>query len=89
MKNDIAHDLGDGCTDTAIVRVYNDRDDMIEIEITKGGHLSVCICPSEATMERHKRTTGGEMIVLTKEQEQLVLEQLAARAGYALVRKTV
>jgi hypothetical protein len=89
VKNDIGHDLGDGCTDTAIVRVYNERDDVIEIEVTKSGRLSICICPSDATMKRHKRTIGGETIVLTKEQEQLVLDQLAARAGYALVRKTV
>ena len=86
-ENDIGHEPGDGCIDTAIVRVYNEHGDSIEIEVTKSDRLCVCVCPSDATLKRLKRDFGGEAIVLTKEQERLILEQLAARAGYTLVPK--
>lgn len=86
FENDIGHDLGDGCIDTAIVRVYNDAGDMISIEvIPKSDRLAVCVCPSAKTLKLLKRDSGGETIVLTKEQERLILEQLATRAGFKLV----
>jgi hypothetical protein len=79
-RNDINQQFGDGCVDTAIVRVYDTEGTSLEMEvIPKNDGLLVNICPG--------KHDGGELIVLTRQQELLVLEQLAERLGYRLVKR--